>query len=115
MSGFVEKHSFEERLEESKKILEKYPERIPIIVEKQCKSDIPEIDKRKFLVPSDITVGQFIYIIRKRIKLQPEKSIFVFINNILPPPASNMCDIYNKYKCEDGFIYVTYAGENTFG
>ena len=36
MSGFVEKHSFEERLEESKKILEKYPERIPIIVEKQC-------------------------------------------------------------------------------
>jgi len=115
MSSFVEKHSLEERLEESKKIIEKYPERIPIIVEKQCTSDIPEIDKHKFLVPSDITVGQFIYIIRKRIKLQPDKSIFVFIKNILPPPAANMCDIYNKYKCEDGFIYFTYAGENTFG
>jgi hypothetical protein len=30
-------------------------------------------------------VGQFVYVIRKRIKLSPEKAIFIFINNILPP------------------------------
>lgn len=39
----------------------------------------------RYLVPADLTVGQFVYVIRKRIKLPPEKAIFVFINNYLPP------------------------------
>ncbi|KAE8956555.1 hypothetical protein PR001_g31694, partial [Phytophthora rubi] len=49
------------------------------------RSDIPDIDKKKFLVPADLTVGQFVYVIRKRIKLSPEKAIFIFVNNVLPP------------------------------
>jgi GABA(A) receptor-associated protein len=52
------------------------------------RSDIPDIDKKKYLVPADLTVGQFVYVIRKRIKLQPEKAIFIFVNNnVLPPTA----------------------------
>jgi GABA(A) receptor-associated protein len=30
-------------------------------------------------------VGQFVYVIRKRIKLSPEKAIFIFVKNVLPP------------------------------
>ncbi len=56
-----------------------------VIVEKAEKSDIPDIDKKKYLVPSDLTVGQFVYVIRKRIKLSPEKAIFIFVKNVLPP------------------------------
>jgi hypothetical protein len=40
---------------------------------------------RRYLVPSDLTVGQFVYVIRKRIKLSPEKAIFIFVKNVLPP------------------------------
>ena len=36
-------------------------------------------------MPSDLTVGQFVYVIRKRIKLSPEKAIFIFVKNVLPP------------------------------
>jgi len=39
----------------------------------------------RFLVPADLTVGQFVYVIRKRIKLSPEKAIFIFVKNVLPP------------------------------
>ena len=39
-----------------------------MIVEKAEKSDISDIDKQKYLVPADLTVGQFVYVIRKRIK-----------------------------------------------
>lgn len=39
----------------------------------------------RYLVPSDLTVGQFVYVIRKRIKLSPEKAIFIFVKNVLPP------------------------------
>jgi len=36
-------------------------------------------------VPGDLTVGQFVYVIRKRIKVSPEKAIFMFVKNVLPP------------------------------
>jgi len=115
IESFKNKHSCEERLEESKKVLEKYPDRVPIIVEKAKNTKICDIDKHKFLVPNDITVGQFTYIIRKRIELEPETAMFVFVNNILPPTACCICEIYEEHKSEDGFLYFTYSGENTFG
>jgi GABA(A) receptor-associated protein len=86
-----------------------------VICEKAPKSDIPDIDKKKYLVPNDLTVGQFVYVVRKRIKLEPEKAIFIFVNNSLPSTASLMSQIYDEHKDEDGFLYVTYSGENTFG
>lgn len=39
----------------------------------------------RYLVPADLTVGQFVYVVRKRIKLSADKAIFVFVKNILPP------------------------------
>lgn len=88
---------------------------MPVICEKVENSDIQEIDKRKYLVPGDLSVGQFVYVIRKRIKLPSEKAIFIFINDILPPTAALMSTIYEEHKDEDGFLYVLYSGENTFG
>jgi GABA(A) receptor-associated protein len=86
------------------------------------------------LVPADLTVGQFVYVIRKRIKLSPEKAIFIFVDEVLPPTAALMSSIYEEHKDEDGFLYITYvalssscknsrliltyhrySGENTFG
>ena len=34
---------------------EKYQDRIPVIVEKASGGDIPDIDKKKYLVPTDLT------------------------------------------------------------
>lgn len=42
----------------------------------------------RYLVPADLTVGQFVYVIRKRIKLNAEKAIFIFVDNVLPPTGS---------------------------
>ncbi|KAH0986971.1 hypothetical protein GBA52_014148 [Prunus armeniaca] len=105
----------ERRQAEAARIREKYPDRIPVIVEKAERSDIPDIDKKKYLVPADLTVGQFVYVVRKRIKLSAEKAIFIFVKNILPPTAAMMSAIYEENKDEDGFLYMTYSGENTFG
>jgi hypothetical protein len=62
------------------------------------KSDIATIDKKKYLVPADLTVGQFVYVIRKRIKLSPEKAIFIFVDEVLPPTAALMSSIYEEHK-----------------
>ena len=112
---FKSKHTFENREKESKNIISKYPDRIPVIVEKQAMSDVIDIDKNKFLVPCDLTVGQFVYVIRKRMKMPPEKAIFVFVDNQIPMQSSLMSSVYDQSKDKDGFLYIKYAGENTFG
>mmetsp|Transcript_12901 Transcript_12901/g.12998 ORF Transcript_12901/g.12998 Transcript_12901/m.12998 type:complete len:122 (-) Transcript_12901:43-408(-) len=114
-SEFKAQHPFDKRKQEAGRIRLKYPDRIPVISEKAPNSDIPDIDKKKYLVPADLTVGQFVYVIRKRIKLEPEKAIFIFVNNTLPPTAALMSQIYKEQADADGFLYVTYSGENTFG
>merc|ERR1719231_781100 len=115
MSSFKQEHAQEKRAAEAKRIRSKYPDRIAVICEKAKNSSIPDIDKKKYLVPADLTVGQFVYVIRKRIKMSSEKAIFIFINNVLPPTAALMSSIYEDQKDEDGFLYITYSGENTFG
>ncbi|CAF2042530.1 unnamed protein product [Brassica rapa subsp. narinosa] len=114
-NSFKLSNPLEIRMAESTRIREKYQDRVPVIVEKAEQSDVPDIDKKKYLVPADLTVGQFVYVVRKRIKLGAEKAIFVFVKNTLPPTAALMSAIYEEHKDEDGFLYMTYSGENTFG
>ena len=100
---------------QSEKILKKYPDRIPIIVNRYKDSDIPNIDKNKFIVPKDMKMNAFIYIIRRRIKITSEQTIFVTVNKELCANNQTINEIYDKCKNEDGFLYVEYSGENTFG
>merc|ERR1711983_215668 len=90
---YKEEHPFEKRRAEGEKIRRKYPDRVPVIVEKSPKARIGDLDKKKYLVPSDLTVGQFYFLIRKRISLRPEDALFFFVNNVipLPPPPWDLC------------------------
>ena len=113
--SFRDSKSLDDRIAESEKIIEKYPDRIPIIVEKCTESTLKDIDKQKYLVPKDLTFSQFLYIIRKRINLNEAEALFLFVNNKLVPSNMSINEIYNSDKCEDGFLYVNYTNENTFG
>jgi len=93
----------------------KYPDRVPIFVNKVKNSTAPDIDKHKYLVPIDLTLGQFIYVIRKRMKISPEQAIFIFCNEILPPTSILMGDLYKTYSDKDDLLNLTYNLENTFG
>ena len=116
MNKFKKQHSLEKRKEESKRIREKYEDRIPLIVLKDKKSNIPDIDRFKFLAPHDITLGQFMYVVRKRIKLDEQETLYFFVNeNVLVNSSQTMINIYNSHQDEDGFLYLTYCNENVFG
>jgi len=110
-------HTFEVRATESQRIRDKFPGRIPIIVEKSARADnaLPVIDKNKFLVPNDLTLGQFVYVIRKRLQLSSDKALFVFVGNSLPTTGTLMRELFQSHSDEDGFLYMNYCGESTFG
>ena len=113
---FKKKYSLEKRTEESTKIREKYPDRYPIIVLKDKSAKLNNIDKCKYLGPEGLTLGQFIHIIRKKIELKETESLFLFINgSVLVANSETLGDLYNNYKDEDGFLYITYCNENVFG
>ena len=113
---FKQKYTFETRLGEASRIREKFPGRVPVIIERAAKDKLLQpIDKNKFLVPADLTMGQFIFIIRKRISLSSERALFIFCNNSLPTTGSLMRELYGSHGDHDGFLYMTYCGENTFG
>jgi GABA(A) receptor-associated protein len=114
---FKQEFKFQDRLDESRRVLNKYPDRIPIICERSSAAikDCPIIDKRKYLVPRDLTIGQFIYVIRKRLCMPPEKTLFLFVKKTIPSTTNLINEVYHKYKDDDGYLYISYAQENVFG
>merc|ERR1712037_202218 len=112
---YKEEHPFEKRRAEGEKIRRKYPNRVPVIVEKAPKARLGDLDKKKYLVPSDLTVGQFYFLIRKRISLRPEDALFFFVNNTFPPTSATMVALYQEHHEEDFFLYIAYSDESTYG
>jgi GABA(A) receptor-associated protein len=113
---------FESRRAESARILSKYPDRIPVLCDRSPRSLLPEIPKKKFLVPPGMLCGEFKYIIHKHISqmaglsMGSEQTIYLFINSTTTPKSGSlMSEIYATYKSEDGFLYMTYSAENTLG
>ena len=107
-----------DRQKESRTLRLKYPDSVPIIVVRNPRGNMPELlTGHKYLAPSEISLSQFLYILRKRMadKLRPEETLFLFINNLIPPTSSYMGHLYEDEKYKDGFLYILYDKENAFG
>jgi len=114
---FKKKFSLEKRKDESSKIISKYADRVPIIIEKSrtAQSTKYDIKKHKYLVPSNFTMGEFMHTVRKRLLLAPELAIFVYINGSICSAGSVLSQLYKEHKDPDGFLYLVYSEETTFG
>ena len=104
--------NFDLRINEANRMLRKYPNRVPIII--NCSKNLT-ITKCKYLVPIEITCGQFLYVLRKYMNVKPEQAVFMFVNNILPTTSDTIGNVYNTHKNEDLFLYIFITEENTFG
>ena len=114
-SKYKQGKSLEERRKESENIIQKYRSHIPVIVDKEPKCSLPDIERQKFLVPSELSIGQFVFVVRKRINLAPSDAIFLFVNKKIPTPNQTMGSLYEENKDEDGFMYCTYSSDTAYG
>jgi GABA(A) receptor-associated protein len=116
MYSFKNRYPFKQRKQDCEQILLKYPDRIPVLCEKYPYSkNAPDIDKHKYLVGYDLTIGQFMAVIRKRMNLKPEVGLYIFINGLIPSNSALVQHLFLDFKDNDGFLYIEYDVENTFG
>ena len=113
----IENKDVNKRKQMSEKIIKQYPDKIPIICEKDPRSKLKDIEKTKYLMPKDLTVSQFHLIIRNKIELNQEESLFLLVDGkISLVGESRLGDIYEKYaNKEDGFLYIVYVGNEYMG
>ena len=113
--SFKLKYSFRDRIEESTRILLKYPDKIPIICEKNIKSYGVELNKKKYLINPNLMMSEFLSYIRKKLNINQNTALFLSIGDVIPPNTSTMGVLYEAYKNMDGYLYISYSLENTFG
>ena len=112
MKSFKTIYTLEKRKSKCNDILNKRPGIIPVIAEH---SNFQDNKTLKFLVESELTVGQFIHILRKKIEIKPEEALFIQVNNKIPNMVCLLKELYLTEKDTDGFLYMYYKKENTFG
>jgi GABA(A) receptor-associated protein len=109
-------HSFNDRIAESKRVANLHANKIPVICEKSPRSKIPQLKKRTYLIPLDMTIGHFMYLIRKHLKATSEQSLYLYVGGRkMYSNSTCISHIYDKEKDSDGFLYIVYNYENTFG
>lgn len=114
-SPFQSRLTFEQRRVEHDRITRVYPRHVPIVAEAGTR-ETPHANKSKFLVPEGLTVGQLSFVLRKRIReLRPSESLYLMVNGTLVNSTSTLRELHSSSAQTDGFLYISYVTENTFG
>lgn len=124
-----------DHLTKSQSMRAKHKERVPIIVDRGTK-ETPQVTKNKFLVPDSFTIAQFQAIVRRYLKplegtdqkkLQPQDALFFFIREYkyesgvethsdkLVPAQQTLGQLYQQYQDRNGYLFIVYNKETTFG
>lgn len=112
----------EKRAELCARMVSTFPDRVPVLVQRVQRRDnpMPDITKHKFLVPKDVTVNEFLWALRVRY-MPPIKKGMAFNWHVgmrhmaFVPSSDPIQRMHDQHKSADGFLYVTFSAEPTFG
>jgi hypothetical protein len=67
-------------------------------------------------MPSSFKVSEVMTIIRKKLHMSREQNLFLLAQGKhLMKQGQSLQEIFDKHQDEDGFLYIVYAHENTYG
>jgi len=112
----IKQKPFEERKADSERIRAKYPNHVPTKIFKAEAKD-PEISKRDFLLDKNKQACHIFATIRNKYigELKPEEGLHFMVGNNMISGATLMSQVDKDYVDEDGFLYLSYSVEHTYG
>ena len=115
--SFKQRRSITARKAEVYNIKNKFPDKVPVIVERYSKEKtLPRLSKSKFLVPSELALRQFQLILRARMCLGKSSTMYLLVDGkSILANSMTMMEVYVDHNDDDGFLYLTYASQEVFG
>merc|ERR1711874_429556 len=98
---FKERRGYALRVKDVEQIRTEHPSKVPCIIERfSGEKQLPVLVK----------------IIRRRLQLHPAQAFFLLVNDsTLAPVSMPMSELYRKEMDQDGFLYLVFASQETFG
>jgi GABA(A) receptor-associated protein len=121
---FQREVSFYDRQQSSASILERYPDRVPILCERNPRAGLPILQKKKFMVPRSLKMGELRQHVMHQLREENASANAGFRTPIYltvgakreaPTSIATLGDIYALHKDPDGFLYLRYDEETPFG
>jgi GABA(A) receptor-associated protein len=108
LSPFKMEWSLESRSQECKRMQDKHPNRVPIIVEPAA--GVKELPRSKLLLTKTLTVAQVLRIIRSKAGMGPGVKLQLHVSGaVITKQDQRISDVYAAERDEDGFLYCTYS------
>jgi len=118
---YCNKVSLEKRKEITSYAKEKFPGKLPIIVEYERNfPDDKRIPKFKFLVPKNFRMLDFTSVLRNKMNLSSKSGLFIFVGDTskggtLVRQGDFISTVHENYSHQDGFLYLVISLENVYG
>jgi tetratricopeptide (TPR) repeat protein len=93
-------------------VQQKYPDRVPVFIEREQYSNFAEPKRQKLLVPKQMTVKAFERQLRQVADISARCEVYLFSKSdylLSQDMDYSMEDIYELHASEDGYLYVIYS------
>ena len=111
---FKRQHPFEARRMLSVKMKAVYPRHVPLIVERRSRQD-PPLPKSRFLVAGEKRMGEILAQVKGEMTLRPTEALFFLVGEEMIRPGESAARLYERWGDDDGFLYLVYSREESFG
>ncbi|XP_045466943.1 microtubule-associated proteins 1A/1B light chain 3C-like [Harmonia axyridis] len=95
----------------------RFPTRVPVIVKRFSKEKhLPQLDKKKYLIPQEVTMSEFQMFLRNKMELQSNRSMYLLVNNrSMLSLSTTIAEVYHEYANNEGYLSITYTSQEVFG
>ena len=106
----------EERKSRLAKLLEKSPNKIPIVFDRHPQSKLPDASSIKFISTRNLKLSYFTNQLRSALKMPAECALFFSSSKSkIVKQDVLLGELYDSVKHEDGFLYLEYREVESFG